>query len=245
MIKNVMKIAAIMLLALALHKTAFAADEVSLPTDELAKESVLPVFDKTISVKNRRVVTQGKVEAVGYYSYSMTEAIMNVSRVGLSVYYNTSEENAFGLSFAKNFSGISNYSKQMANGVGQGNIKLDFTRAPQPEMSGMFDYNAKLFYGKMSLTKDFVLNTILFASAAAEMTKYVHKTYPGVALGIGQKFYFNERLALRFDMRFHANQSPNPVIKGVKVGEAIPDHGDFPDHTSYSTTLEAGLSFLF
>ena len=60
-----------------------------------------------------------------------------------------------------------------------GNIKLDFTRAPAPEMSGMFDYNAKLFYGKLSLAKDYVLNTILFASAALSMTKYPHKTYPG------------------------------------------------------------------
>lgn len=245
MIKNGLKIAAIALLAFALHKTAFAADQVALPTDELAKESVLPIFDKTVSVKNRRVITEKRIEAVGYYSYSMTEAIMNVSRVGASFYYNTSEEHAFGLSFAKNFSGISNYSKQMANGIGNGNIKLDFTRAPAPEMSGMFDYNAKLFYGKLSLAKDYVLNTILFASAAVSMTKYPHKTYPGVAIGIGQKFYFTDRLALRFDMRFHADQAPNPIIGGVNVNEPVPSYSEFTDHTAFSTTLDAGLSFLF
>lgn len=264
MIKSGLKILAVMLLALGLHKTAFA-DEVALPTDELAKESVLPIFDKTISVKNRRVVTDGRVEVVGYYSYAMTEAIMNVSRVGASVYYNTSETHVFGLSFAKNFSGISNYSKQMANGVGSGTggtgpIKLDFTRAPFPEMSAMFDYNAKLFYGKLSLAKNIVFNTILYASAAVEMTKYVNKTYPGIAFGIGQKFYITDQLAFRFDMRFHANQGPNPVISDVRVYQPgtnpnpsdpnqnpnyKPSYDRFPDHTSFSTTMDAGLSFLF
>ena len=43
-----------------LSSLAHAADEIEVPDDELAKESVLPVFDSVISVKNRNVTTSGR-----------------------------------------------------------------------------------------------------------------------------------------------------------------------------------------
>lgn len=241
MLKNGLKAALVILLALVLHKTAFAAEVINLPPEELAQESVLPIFDKPVSVKNRNVVTAKRWEIDGFYSYAMTEPIANVSKLGIGIYYNTSEDHAWGLMLAKNFSGLSNYAEQLYN-----QYQLDFNRAPAPEMSAMADYNLKMFYGKMSLTKSLVFNTLLYGSASAGVIKYVHKTYPGVAVGMGQKFYFNKNWALKFDLRLYANQAPIPFLKGsMKPNETVPDYSQFKERLTFSTNLDAGLSYLF
>lgn len=241
MFKNGLKAVLIMVAALLLHKTAFAAEKLDLPTDELAQESVLPIFDKPVSVKNRTIVTEKRFEADVFYGYAMTEAIANVSKLGLGVYYNTSESSAWGLLLAKNFSGLSTYANQLDS---QYNLKFD--RAPAPELTAMLDYNLKAFYGKMSVTKSWVLNTILYGSASGGVIKYVHKTYPAVALGIGQKFYFSKNWSLRADFRIYANQAPVPFLPNrMKQGDPVPTYDQFEDKFTTSTNLDVGLSYLF
>lgn len=240
MLKNGFKAALIIVLALMLHKAAFA-EVVNLPTEELAQESVLPVFDKPVSVKNRNVVTAGRIEVDGFYGYAMTEPIANVSKLGLGIYYNSSEAHAWGLLIAKNFAGLSSYADQLDQ-----QFSLDFSRAPSPEMTIMGDYNLKAFYGKMSLTKSLVFNTLLYGSASVGAVKYVHKTYPAVAVGIGQKFYFTKQWALRFDLRLYANQAPIPFLNGaLKPSDPKPDYSDFQERLTYTTNLDVGLSYLF
>ncbi|KYG63476.1 outer membrane beta-barrel domain-containing protein [Bdellovibrio bacteriovorus] len=241
MLKNGFKAVAIIILALLLHKAAFAAEVIELPPEELAQESVLPVFDKPVSVKNRNVVTNKRIEADIFYGYAMTEPIANVSKLGLGIYYNTSESSAWGLLLAKNFAGLSSYADQLDE---QFNLKFD--RAPSPELTAMLDYNLKAFYGKMSLSKSLVINTILFGSASAGIVKYVHKTYPAVAVGLGQKFYFTKNWSLRFDLRLYANQAPVPFLAGhLKPAEPVPDYSDFEERVTFTTNLDVGLSYLF
>ncbi|KYG69596.1 outer membrane beta-barrel domain-containing protein [Bdellovibrio bacteriovorus] len=241
MLKNGFKAVAIIILALLLHKAAFAAEVIELPPEELAQESVLPVFDKPVSVKNRNVVTDKRIEADIFYGYAMTEPIANVSKLGLGIYYNTSESSAWGLLLAKNFAGLSSYAEQLDE---QFNLKFD--RAPSPELTAMLDYNLKAFYGKMSLSKSLVINTILFGSASAGVVKYVHKTYPAVAVGLGQKFYFTKNWSLRFDLRLYANQAPVPFLAGsLKPNEPVPDYSDFEERVTFTTNLDVGLSYLF
>lgn len=241
MFKNGLKAVFVLVAALLLHKAAFAAEKINLPPEELAQESVLPIFDKPVSVKNRTIVTDQRFEADVFYGYAMTEAIANVSKIGLGIYYNTSEKSAWGVLFAKNFSGLSSYASQLDSQYG-----LKFERAPAPEMTAMLDYNLKAFYGKMSITKSWVINTILYGSGSLGAVKYVHKTYPAAAIGLGQKFYFTKNWSLRVDFRLYANQSPVPFLKGhMKDGETVPSYDDFQDKFQTSTTLDVGLSYLF
>lgn len=248
MLKNGLKALIIIVAALVLHRTAFAAELVELPVEELAKESVLPIFDKSVSVKNRRVVTAGRVDANLFYGMALTEPIYDVSKFGASAYYNWNEDNAIGLLLAKNSSGLSTYSTQLHKEYG-----LDYNRAPKPEMAIMADYNVKVFYGKMSLTKSIVINTMLFGSGALGMVKFENKTYPALALGLGQKFYFTPKWAVRFDLRLYMNQAPIPFKKdsmndgSLNPGDAdaIPDKGTFEERLTYTTNLDVGLSYLF
>ena len=221
--------------------SAIGAEVLELPEDELSRETVLPVFDSKDMIRNRNVVTNEKIEANLFYGYAMTEPIFNFSKIGLAVYYNSSEENAWGLLFANNSTGLSNYSEQLNKKFG-----FDMGRAPAPEYLIMGDYNLKMLYGKMSVTRNIVFNTTMLFSAAAGVIKYSHKAFPAIAPGIGQKFYFTKNLALRFDMRLYVYQAPSPVLNGrILASQPKPTYDDFSERTHFTTNLEVGLSYLF
>lgn len=233
--------------------SAYPKELIQLPTEELARESVSPVFDINDSVRNRNIVTQKRSEASIFYGWSLTEPIANVSKIGLSLYYHTTEDNAYGLMFIKNFSGVSYYAKQLFD-----EYKLDFTRAPMPEASLFFDYNLKAFYGKMSISKNTVTNYHFFGSAAGGFVKYSHKMYPAIAVGLGQKFYYSKNFSFRFDFRIFMGQGPTPFLKcspgkheGIKnsttdsCNEPAPSYNDFSERFMITSVIDLGVSYLF
>lgn len=243
---NFFKISVVFLAALALARVSFSAEVIELPQEELAKESVYPVFERPVSVLNRNVVTFERFDGNLFYGYAMTEPIANVNKLGFSLYYHWSEDHAVGLLLAKNFSGLSDYAKQLDK-----QFSLDFGRAPSPDLNAFVDYNLKLFYGKLSVTKSLVLNTSLFASGAVGIVKYSHKSYPGIAAGIGQKFYFGRQWAVRADLRLYAHEAPIPFLNGsasspgVGTGDLKPSAGDFKERLTFTTNLDVGVSYLF
>ncbi len=223
--------------------TAVAADVVELPKEELAQESVLPIFDNATSVKNRMVVTHGHVEIGGFYGLALTEPIANVSKLGAVIYYHTSEDHAFGLTYSKNFSGQSIYANQLNS-----KYSLDFSRAPAPDYTLMADYKLKMFYGKMSLSKSLILNLSLFGTASVGTIKYAHKAYPAIAIGVGEKFYLSRQWALRFDLRLYGHQAPIPFLAGnpgIVETSARPSFSDFKERMTYTTNMDFGISYLF
>lgn len=241
MLKNFLKVGAIIFCALLLQKTAFAGNEVELPHEELATESVLPVFDKSVSVKNRAIKTANRWDSNLFYSYAMTEPIANVSKIGFSAYYNFHEARSIGFLYARNFAGLSSYADQLKQ-----QYSFDFNRAPQPQNTFLLDYNVKAFYGKMSLAKSMVINTILHGSLAGGVIQYEHKIFPAVVLGIGEKFYLNKSWALRFDMRLYTSQAPIPFkANALKSTDPKPTADQFDERITFTTTLDAGLSYIF
>ena len=242
MLKNGLKAFTIIVLAFLLHRVALAADVIELPPEELATESVLPVFDKPVSLKNRNVSTTGRYDANVFYGFAMTEPIANTNKLGLSLYYNFNEDHALGILYAKNFSGLSTYAQQLNS-----QYTLDFNRAPKPNSVMLLDYNLKAFYGKMSIAKNYVLNTVIYGSAAAGMIQYSTKSYPGVAVGLGEKFYFTRQWALRVDLRLYMNNAPDPFIdrNDLTPGQPIPSASTFQDKLTYTTNLDLGLNYLF
>lgn len=232
--------------------SAYPRELIQLPTEELARESVSPVFDINDSVRNRNIVTQKRLEGNVFYGWALTEPINNVSKLGLSAYYHTTEDVAHGIMFAKNSAGVSSYAKQLRD-----QYSLDFTRAPAPEASLFYDYNVKAFYGKMSLSKNLVTNYHILGTLAGGIIKYSHKTYPAIAVGLGEKFYFTKNISLRLDFRIFLNQAPIPFLKcesgkhgGVKISAAScneppPAYGDFSERFTITSVIDFGLSYLF
>lgn len=255
MIKNALKGLSLFLAVFLVQRLAIAAEVVELPPEELATESVYPVFDKPVSVKNRNIRTSGRFEVGGYYGNALTEPIFNVSKFGVTGYYHINEEHAFGVVFEQNAAGLSKYGEQLKEvpGASGGTVRLDFNRAPAPQSNMLVDYNFKAFYGKMSLSKRIVFNLTTFGSLAAGLMKYQNKAYPGVALGIGQKFYLTRQVSLRWDLRMYANNAPIPfyqstdqyTLNPTEPSKTAPPYDQFSERLTYTTNLAIGASYMF
>jgi outer membrane beta-barrel protein len=221
----------------------YAAPSIELPEDELAKETVLPVFEKPGMVRMRNIVTRKKFEIGLHYGWLMTEPIFDTSRIGLTGYYHTNEDTAWGALFYAHSTGLSTY----ANQLGNTGFDLDFNRAPKPLYSVYLDYNKKLFYGKMSLSKITSVNMHLQGLLGFGLTQYENnKTYPSLSAGAGYKFYLTKHWSLRTDLRLLIHQAPTPFKKDVLL-ETNPDpgFGVFEDRLHFTNTLDIGFNYLF
>ncbi len=244
--KKVCLIAAALLLSL----TAAAQDEkLEVPEDELARESVLPVFDTTVSVKNRNVAKEGRIDVGIFGGLALTEPIAQTTKFGIEANYHFSENHSLGAAYSLNSSGLSKDAQGLKNDFG-----LDFNRAPKPLNTMMLDYNYSPFYGKLSVTGDTVINTTIYGSGALGMIKYEHKSYPALALGIGERFYFGKHLSLKLDFKVFAHQAPIPFKAGaLRDGseganfqtDPIPALDSFSERVTYTTNLYLGLNYLF
>jgi len=231
---------------------AMADESVNVPVDELTQETVYPVFDNPVSVKNRNIQDSGVMDIGVFGGLAITEPISSTSKFGVAANYHMSETHSLGILWAKNSTGLSQDAQGLKDDFG-----LDFTRAPHPEYTIMGDYNYKAFYGKLSVTKGGVINTSIYGSLAGGVVKYVHKSYPALAVGLGERFYFGSHWSLKVDLRLYAHQAPIPFISpGLKDGskpnnnpgnapDAVPDYGSFSERLTYTTNLEIGLNYLF
>lgn len=239
--------ASLCIVALLFSQKSLANESYEIPQDELAQESVYPVFEKPISVKSRNVNTEKRIDLGVFYGMALTEPIHNVSKLGVNLNYHLSEDYSLGLLYAKNSTGFTNYAKNLED-----TYDLDFERSPYPTDTLMLDWNIKAYYGKMSLTKETVMNTTLYGSLAGGVVKYVHKTYPALALGLGTRFYFTNRLSLKADLRLYMHQAPIPFYGrkdgsnvSLKKEDQAPSYSDFKERITYTTNLDLGLNWLF
>ena len=218
------------------------SEEMNVPQDELAKESVYPIFDNPLSVKSRNVKDSKTFDVGLFGGLAITEPISNTSRFGVSFNYHFTEVHSLGLQWAKNSNGLSKDAEGLRTDFG-----LDFTRAPYPEYSIMGDYNYKLYYGKLSVTKNGVINTSIYTSASAGMIKFIHKSYPAIAIGVGERFYITNNIALKVDLRLFMNQAPIPFKSGaLRAGvDPVPSYDSFSERLTYTTNLEVGANYLF
>ena len=119
-------------------------------------------------------------------------------------------------------------------------------RAPKPKMSIFGDYNYKPFYGKLSITKNAVINTTIYGSLGLGMVQFDHKSFPGISLGVGERFYFNSHFSIKADFRLFMHNAPIP-FKGNVLGPSnpAPSYSDFDERLTFTSNLELGLNYLF
>lgn len=229
-----------------------SADVVKFPEEELATESVLPKFDFPDSVRNRNVITANKFEMGAYLGWNTTEPILNQGKYGLNVGYHWSETSSLILNYTLYLPGLNT---TYTDGLDQ-TYNLDFGRSPKIKSSSYLNYEWKIYYGKISVTKQGVINVSVYPILGAGMTAYEHKNYFGVNGGIGQKFYFTKSFALRADIKMQIAQQPSPFLggdplqpagttKSVKRDGLMPSPSDFADKWRVSTIIDVGGSFIF
>lgn len=227
-----------------LSEVTLAQEEViRFPEDELALESVLPKFDRPVSVKNRNIVTADRFEIGVYLGFNVLEPILNTGKFGLNALYHWDEDRAFSLHYAGWATGLNT---QYTDGLEESPKDLDFSRSPQLKYSLYAFHEWKAFYGKIGLTKQRVMNTHLIPLLGLGMTAYENKNYPGIAGGVAQKFYFTHDLAFRFDFKLQYSQAPSPFLKGkMRTSQPVPELSEFKDKWTFSNHLELGVTYLF
>jgi outer membrane beta-barrel protein len=139
--------------------------------------------------------------------------------------------------------GLSNNGEKLKDGVFSG-VNFDPSRAPSPEMYFLANYQLTAYYGKISVTKNTSINLSLFGLLGLGLVQYSDATEPALNVGFGQKFYFNENLALRFDLGVTMFQGPDPTsFPNLTPGPELPS--DAFDSTLYFRSfLTAGLVVL-
>lgn len=244
MIANFIKsllISIILVVTVVIFSLEANATEMEVPKDELAQESVLPIFDNTVSIKNRNVKDSETFDVGLFAGMSITEPIASTIKYGVSFNYHLSTTHALGFLLSMNSTGLSKDAEGLKSDFG-----LDFTRAPYPQYSLLGDYNYKLYYGKLSVTKKGVINTSIYTSGAVGIIKYVHKAYPTIAIGVGERFYFTNNFAFKVDLRFFINKAPIPFkTNALKITDPVPTYDSFAERITYATSLEFGLNYVF
>lgn len=222
---------------------------IEFPTEELASESVLPYFDHPEAVKNRLVPTAKRLELGVFGSYSLTEPFYDPRAFGANATYHLTEVHGVNLMGQVYVGGISSYADQLnpiplSNGQ-HGVTSLNLQYAPAPKYLFLANYQYTAFYGKISLTKDYVMNLSLFGLLGAGAMGVGDTTAPVLSLGIGQKFYLGSSFAIRFDLRGIAYNGPD-VLTGPDLNAAtsVVSASQFTTKIQFGTLLSAGVVYI-
>jgi outer membrane beta-barrel protein len=222
------------------------ADTVEFPDEELATETVLPVFEKVRNVLNRNVQTAGRFEANAGMGLAMNEAFYSNYNIAGNLTYHLDELHAASFSGTYFFSGLNQYGSQLKEGKGleRTGKHFDASKAPVPKWMAFGNYEFTAYYGKISLSKQAVMNLSLFGLAGIGV--YQTGTTSNVALdvGFGQNFYVTKQLAVRFDMKLVMYNGPDPTSVDLDTG-TNPTDSDFSKDWFYKTYLSLGLGYIF
>ena len=117
----------------------FATQNIQFPEEELANESVLPIFDQPVSVKNRSVLTAQRLEVGGGGGYSLSEPFLNPLSVAVMASYHFTEDHAFNLFGLYNLGGLGDNGKKLNPIPGSKDpvtgsvVNANLQYAPQPK----------------------------------------------------------------------------------------------------------------
>jgi len=166
---------------------------IKFPEEELATESVLPLFDNTQAVRDRYVKTAKKLEIGGGIGFALNEPWFQTQRysghLGFQFNFNSRDIDGEPASFVFNFAPAKRY-----------NIFLNYLMTP--------------FYGKMSLTKNGILSLSLygyFGAGVVGIGELETKNSVAGTIGFGQKFYAGRRVGIRTDFGFVGYSAPNYI----------------------------------
>lgn len=212
------------------------AEKIELPEEELARESVLPVFEKTTAVLNRNVETKKRVQLGLTAGLEVNEPFFNDLIYGISGTYHLNETHGFNLQYQMWGSGLSDYGKQIKQEQG-----LDPSRAPQPKWALIGNYEFVAYYGKISLTKRAVMNLNLFFNGGVMFVNIEDRSTVGLNLGLGQTFFFSKNVGLRVDLKTLIFKAPNPASRPKTPP---PSASDFEEDLQVNNQILTSLVFL-
>jgi outer membrane beta-barrel protein len=224
-----------------------AASTVEFPQDELAAESVYPVFDQPTTVKNRSVNYMGRFEVGLQLGYNLMEPFYNPLSFGGTATYHLDEVHAINLYGTVFVPGLSDNGENLNRiPIGSGTVaaaNLQF--APSPKLVGLASYQYNAYYGKISLGKDVIMNLGLYGLGGLGMIGVGDSNLFAANVGVGQRFHFTPNVAFRFDLRVVVFQGPDVLSRKLASETREVSASEFDHKLSFMNLLSFGGVYLF
>ncbi len=228
-------------LALLIGFHAFA-EEIEVPEEELARESTLPIFSKRRAVLNRNVLSTERFEIGAGGALELNEPFYNTTMFNGQGTYNFSETFAVNVKGVSWMGGLSSYGKQLRDNSIQ-HRPFDASKAPHPVWAVIGNLEYIAYYGKISLTKHLVMNLNTFGLAGLGYISMNTVSSVALNLGLGQNFFFTQRLGLRWDLCWLIYQGPDATTQSLEPADH-PSASAFGKRIFYNAQLGAGLVFI-
>ena len=244
----------IFLIASASLASIARAETIEFSEEELSKESVMPVFDKTIVVRERAVQTRRRIELGGGVGLNLAEPLYEQTLFNLVGAYHFDEIHGMNLMSFFLSTQLSTAGNDLRAGRGldqnAGPLTFDASRAPNVQNITFANYQFTAYYGKISVAKDFVMNLSLYGFGGLGMVKWTDVSKLGLDVGFGQKLYFSAHSALRFDMLLGIYQgadptNPNTTNHYLQTGSGPLGSSSFATTTYFRPFMSFGYVYLF
>jgi outer membrane beta-barrel protein len=228
-------------------QSAWSEDPIQFAEEELARESVYPVFDETNAVLRRRVVTAKALELNIFGGAAFNDPFFNPLSFGGGVGYHFSEIHGAQLLGGLLTNTPSQYVDPLRVASDQ-NYK--FAPAPKYYFLGVYEFTP--FYGKLSITKETVCNLALNFSGGAGAYAIGTEVLPTLVLGFGQKFFFGPGWGLNIDLKTLTFNGPDAASRDLRPSppasspgtNATPANSQFTSRIQTHFLLNVGLLFL-
>ena len=226
---------------------ASEAIKIRFPDEDLAKESVLPVFDPMYMVVNRNVSLKNRVELGLSAQFGLDQAFYSQYHASGLIAFYFSEVHGIALSTTYFYPGYSGGGLVLAQGKGLTNQTFDARKVPYPHLMSFLNYQYTPYYGKISLTKKFTMNLSIYGFLGPGTIFFSEKTMrPAFNLGFGQKLYFANWIAIRGDVGAYAYYGPRPELLDLSKGSFSFDdiRREGKERISIYLVTSLGLVFL-
>ena len=227
---------------------ATASTKIEFPTEELSQETVLPIFDQPTAVKRRIVPLENRVGIGIFGGLGLNDPFFSPIVFGGTLAYHFNNEygiELLGSSYthtpSQYVSGIKNASIQGTNSVCTN--CPDFSYAPAVSGVYLASFKWSPFYGKISLTKSFVMNLITNFYGGLADVMVGDSSSIGGSVGLGQEFYFSSHFGLRADLRGLIFSGPAAVSRNALNPTTNPYTGANPPNSAYDQEMKFNILF--
>ena len=171
----------------------------------------------------------------------MNEPYYNTYMYNAQATYNFNETSAVNFQGLFWMPGLSSYGEQLKSSTTH--QSFDASKVPHPEWAAIANYEYVAYYGKISVTKQGVMNLNTFGIAGLAYINMGAVSTVGLNLGLGQNFFVTNNIGLRWDLRYLIFQGPNATSQSLQPADH-PSSGSFANRVYYNTQIGLGVVFI-
>ena len=222
------------------------AREIRFPDEELAPESVLPVFENNKKVTmNRRVQLKHKLGVSGSFMGRMDEPFLHPFTFSGAMEFFFNETHGVRVSSFYFWPGLSKAGLNILRLRKKGEFKPAFDpgKIHYPQFGFFVSYGLAPFYGKISLATNIVtnLNMSMYFGLGALALDLDYRRYPSdmrwtyaALIELNQKIFIGRKFYFHGSLNFLIYHAPNPIwcsANNVRTGSIAADSCDFYKNT--------------